>query len=152
MRSDEEIREHAAPGTASPPVSDERLASEKECGLGHLLQDDAEISNDLVQRLDGLEGDGKFSMDHGIDEELVNLRLHPELSHRPVCPIGIVLEDINQDVRIDDQHNALQSSPRSMDISSFVRHLTCALPRADSNGSRTAPACAPAFRTTTCPS
>ena len=62
-----------------------------------------------VQLVRTAERGRQFGVDHGIDAQFVHLRLRAQLTDRPARPLGIVLEKIDQDIRIDQQH---QSSGR----------------------------------------
>src|ERR1700756_591938 len=78
----------------------------------------------------------------------MDLGLRSELRDGPLDPLWVILQHVDQHVRVDQDH----PSSRNMRIRSSVRHFTVALPLTDSKRSFTDREAAPFARaSTTCP-
>src|SRR5690606_5116159 len=134
---------------ALPTVAREGLAGEEERRAGEFEQREAEVFDGLIQGLRRRECERDFGVDDRIDRQSMNPGLRAQLGNRPLEPVRVVLQYIDQHIAVDQKH---QSSPRSSAINSSVRHLISALPRALSNlsGARGLPAAT--LRITTSPS
>jgi hypothetical protein len=149
VRSDEEVGQDVRPRAAGFSIGDKRLASQKQRRPGNFQQFQLQARDGVVDFLRALERQRKLGIDNCVDRELMDLRLRPKLCDGSYGPLRIILQDVDQYVRIDQDH----PSSRNMRIRSSVRHLTVAVPRADSN--RSFPRrdeAAPAGTRITCPS
>ena len=105
--TDEEISQHIGAGAAAAPVLEEGTAGEEERRAREFEQGKAHAFYRVIERLHRLEGQRQLGINDGVDAQLVDLRLRTKLAHRPVGPGGVVVEHVDQDIGINQQHGAV---------------------------------------------
>ena len=100
VRANKEIDQHRMLRAASLPILRKGLSREEQRGFREWSQRQDKGLEDPIQRFRGREGKGQFGLDHGIDHQLINLRLAPKCRKGPIGPDGMVLKHINEYVRV----------------------------------------------------
>ena len=102
VRANKEIGQNGRLHAPSLPVLRKGLSREEQGGFREWSQGQGKGMEDLIQRFYRREGKGQLGIDDGIDDEPMNLRLAPKRRKRPVRPDGVILEYINEYVRIHE--------------------------------------------------
>lgn len=101
MRTDEEVRQEAAAHASRRPIAAESLAGQEERRPQRGRQHDAGIDEHCVEILDAVVVDGGLGIYHVVDQHWASQGRLLQPCERPVRPDGIVGDEIEQDVGVD---------------------------------------------------
>src|SRR4029079_14324559 len=104
MRSYKEIRKNSAPGASSAVVLLKDLSCQKQSSARCLRKSKFRLRDHFIQFCDTRVSHREFGVNDSIDSERTTHRCCIKLSKRPVPPPWVVGDNIEKDVRIDQDH------------------------------------------------
>ena len=104
MCADEEVARHARPRAATPAVAQVGLPGEVQGLARQIAPFETGPLDNGVEGFDGVEVGGKFRVNHRVDEQRAARRPGVELSTRPIDPLPVLVEDVDQHAGVDEDH------------------------------------------------
>jgi hypothetical protein len=105
VRADKEIRQYSGLRTAPAAILPEDHSCQEQRFARDGLHPESAGAQHRLELFDAQVGDRELCIDHGINEEGVLQRRCVEPGLRPICPVGVVLDDIEDDVRVDKEQS-----------------------------------------------
>ena len=112
VRAYEEVWQYAVLRSLRSPVREENLASEKQGISRDCFQFEGDLLDYGVEFFDARESHRKLGVDDGVNRERIGGGGRIELILRPWGPLGVILENIEQDVGVDERHSRLAAGQR----------------------------------------
>lgn len=100
MRAKKEVRQHMLFLTISSAILGKGLSGKEQGWSGNVDDLQMHLADHFIQGLMGREGQGEFRINNGVDDGLMNFRLIIWLGQGLFHPLGIILQDIDEDVGV----------------------------------------------------
>jgi hypothetical protein len=122
----EKIRQNIGFGSLLLSVAKESLSSEKKRLAGYRFDAYGTVDEHLLKFFDARKGNGELCVDDGVDRESVLGSGRFQRLERPGAPRSVVLQNIQQDVRVDKYQSCLATASQSEDLFGPHRHCRSA--------------------------
>jgi hypothetical protein len=104
MRTNKKVGENASANATRSPISAKYFASKKQGGFWRAFESYLQFFNSRIEFGLIRHVTGHFSIDNFVDEQWPGVRPDIEMADRPMQPIRIIRQDVEQNVRIDKRH------------------------------------------------